>query len=56
MTNRGLAGFDAKPCEHPINSVVPHPTKPGKSICRGCGQVCTIMTHGGPILLPKVEL
>lgn len=56
MTARGLAGFEGRrldDCDHPLNLVVDHPTRPGKSLCRKCGQVGTIMQQIGPILLPK---
>lgn len=48
-------GFHVKPCAHPMASVVDHPTEPGKSICRGCGQVGTVMRQVGPMLLPKTD-
>lgn len=44
------------PCTHPLRAVIAHPTKPGKSICRGCGLEGKVMTKIGGLIMPKVEL
>jgi hypothetical protein len=43
----------ADDCKHPMEGVVPHPTRPGKSYCHGCGRTGEIWEKVGPFVFPK---